>query len=172
MTDTNEAAPPKKKTKWIPIVIGILFLMTVLGVSGIVFTVAWFRNNMQITETSEPEAAKAFDEVRARFPGQQPLLEFRDGRPHSVNTSTMASTTKLTTLHLLAFDDDDDELARVDIPFWLLRMKSGPIAFGSYASGFDDERIKLTVEDIERRGPGIVLDLLRQGEGRVLVWAE
>ena len=100
------------------------------------------------------------------------MIEFRDGEPHAVNKAATASTTKLTTLHLIAFDDDDGDLARVDIPFWLLRMKSGPIAFGSYASGFDDERIKLTVEDIERRGPGIVLDLQRQGEGRVLVWAE
>ena len=61
---------------------------------------------------------------------------------------------------------------RVDVPFWLLRLKSGPIAFSSYASGFDDRRVRLRVEDIERRGPGIVLDVAEPNEGRVLIWAE
>ena len=61
---------------------------------------------------------------------------------------------------------------RVDVPFWLLRLKSGPIAFSSHASGFDDERVRLRVEDIERRGSGIVLDISEPREGRVLIWAE
>ena len=63
-------------------------------------------------------------------------------------------------------------MVRVDVPFWLLRLKSGPISFSSYADGFDDRRVKLSVEDIERRGPGIVLDLVEANEGRVLIWAE
>ena len=60
----------------------------------------------------------------------------------------------------------------VDVPFWLLRLKSGPIAFSSYANGFDDRGVKLSVADIERRGPGIVLDVSEPNEGRVLIWAE
>ena len=44
---------PKKKRNWILIVIGILFLLTVIGISGVVFTVAWFRNNIQITEDQQ-----------------------------------------------------------------------------------------------------------------------
>ena len=34
---------------------------------------------MEFVEAPAPEAAKTFDEVRAKFPGQRPLLEFQDG---------------------------------------------------------------------------------------------
>lgn len=171
MSDMNDA-PQKPKRKWIPIVVGVLFLLFVLGVGAVVFTAAWLRNHMEVAETTEMDAAKAFDEVRARFPGQ-PLLEFRDGTPKALEVPAgPASTVSLTTLHILAFDDDEGKLARIEVPFWLLRLKSGPIAFSSWASGFKDERVKLRVEDLERRGPGIVLDMTQPREGRVLIWAE
>jgi hypothetical protein len=51
-------------------------------------------------------------------------------------------------------------------------MKSGTISFSSYASGIDDAGVKLRPEDIERHGPGILLDFTKPREGRVLVWAE
>ncbi len=171
MSEMNDA-PQKPKRKWIPIVVGVLFLLFVLGVGAVVFTAAWFRNHMEVAATTDMDAAKAFDEVKARFPGQ-PLLEFRDGEPKALEVPAgPASTVSLTTLHILAFDDDEGKLARIEVPFWILRLKSGPIAFGSYAAGFNDERVKLRVEDIERRGPGIVLDMTQPREGRVMIWAE
>ena len=36
-----------------------------------------------------------------------------------------------------------ESLARIGLPFWLLRLKSDPIRFGAYASGFDDEGVTL-----------------------------
>jgi hypothetical protein len=63
-------------------------------------------------------------------------------------------------------------MVRMNVPFWLLRLKSGPIAFSSYAANFDDERLRLSVEDLERRGPGIVVDFDDPREGRVLIWTE
>ena len=172
MTDLD-GAPPKPKRTWIWIVAGVFAFLFVAGLGGAVFTAYWLSNRLEIVATQAPDAAKSFDEVRAKFPGQQPLLEFQDGGPRAVtNQPATASAVKLTTLHILAFAADESRLVRVDVPFWLLRMKSGPIAFSSYASGFDDERVRLRVEDIERRGPGIVLDVNERPEGRVLIWAE
>lgn len=171
MTD-NDEDPPKKKRTWLWIVLGILGFFVVTGLGMAAFTVYWLGSHMEFVETPAPEAAKSFDEVRAKFPGQRPLLEFKDGQPGSVETTPTPSSATLTTLHIIAFDDKEGRLVRVDVPFWLLRLKSGPIAFSSYASGFDDRRVRLRVEDIERRGPGIVLDLDRPNEGRVLIWAE
>ena len=51
-------------------------------------------------------------------------------------------------------------------------MKSGPISFSAYASGWDDRGVSFRVEDIEQRGPGIVVDVTERNEGRVLIWAE
>ena len=172
MSDAYEE-PPKKKRTWLWVILGVLAFFIVTGLGMAAVTVYWLGNHMEIVETPAPDAVKSFDEVRAKFPGQRPLLEFKDGEPQGLNTDRPAAAEgKLTTLHVIAFDDNEGRLVRVDVPFWLLRLKSGPIAFSSYASGFDDRRVKLSVEDIERRGPGIVLDLDRPNEGRVLIWAE
>lgn len=173
MTDTY-VDPPKPKRTWLWIILGVFAFLFVLAVGGAAFTAYWVSSNLDIVETPAPEAAKAFDEVRAKFPGQRPLIEFVNGDRGNIttNAATTASSVKLTTLHIIAFDDGEGRMVKVAVPFWLLRLKSGPIAFSSYASGFDDERVRLRVEDIERRGPGIVLDLERAREGRVLIWAE
>lgn len=173
MTDAY-VEPPKPKRTWLWILLGVFAFLFVMAVGGAAFTAYWVTSNMEFVETPAPEAAKAFAEVRAKFPGQRPLLEFVNGhrRNVAINEASTASSIKLTTLHIIAFDDDEGRMVRMDVPFWLLRLKSGPIAFGSYAGGFDDRGIKLSVEDIERRGPGIVLDLSEPNEGRVLIWAE
>jgi len=93
-----------------------------------------------------------------------PPLEERANAP--------ASNTGITTLHVIAWDSDERRLAKFDIPWWMLRLKSGTISFGSYASGLDDAGVKLSPRDIERHGPGILLDFTERREGRVLVWAE
>lgn len=164
--------PRKPKRTWLWIILGVFAFLFVLAIGGVAFTAYWVGSHMEIVEAPAPDAAKSFDEVRAKFPGQRPLIEFHDGDRGTVNETPTASSVKLSTLHIIAFDNDESHLVRVDVPFWLLRMKSGPIAFSSYASGFDDEKIRLRVEDIERRGPGIVLDLDHPREGRVLIWAE
>lgn len=173
MTDTY-VEPPKPKRTWLWIILGVFAFLFVLALGGAAFTAYWVGSHMEFVETPATDAAKSFDEVRAKFPGQRPLIEFQGGERGTItaNETTTASPVKLTTLHILAFDDDEGHLVRMDVPFWLLRLKSGPIAFSSYASGFDDEKVRLRVEDIERRGPGIVLDLERAREGRVLIWAE
>ncbi|MDP2320754.1 MAG: hypothetical protein Q8O42_15610 [Acidobacteriota bacterium] len=173
MTDAY-VEPPKPKRTWLWILLGVFAFLFVMAVAGAAFTAYWVTSNMEFVETPAPEAAKTFDEVRARFPGQRPLVEFVNGDRGNVTTNqaTTASSVKLTTLHIMAFDEDEGRMVKVAVPFWLLRLKSGPIAFSSYASGFDDERVRLRVEDIERRGPGIVLDLDHPREGRVLIWAE
>lgn len=169
-----DGLPPKPKRRWIPIVLGIVFLLFVLAVGAVIFSVAWFRQNLQVTEVSATNAAQEFDAIRAKFAGQRPLLELRDGRPEYVaeREKEPRSTVQLTTLHLMAWDEDDEELVKFALPFWLLRMKSGPIGFSSYASGID--RVSLRPEDIERHGPGLILDVTedRRGRGRVLIWAE
>ena len=173
MTDAY-VEPPKRKRTWLWVLLGVFAFLFVMAVGGAAFTAYWVSSHLELVETPAPEAAKSFDEIRAKFPGQRPLIEFVNGDRDNITTNpaATASSVKLTTLHIIAFDDDEGRMVKVDVPFWLLRLKSGPIAFSSYASGFDDDKVRLRVEDIERRGPGIVLDLEHAREGRVLIWAE
>ena len=77
--------PPPKKRSWVPIVLGVLLLFGVLGVGCIVVAVSYFRQNMSVTGTSETAAMQQLDEVRKRFPGQQPLIQLVDGTPQLVS---------------------------------------------------------------------------------------
>jgi hypothetical protein len=85
---------------------------------------------------------------------------------------TDAPRATLATLHVLAWDAREERLARFDIPFWLLRLKDSPIRFGTYASGLDELKISLTPEEIERYGPGIIVDISRDGRDRAVLWVE
>ena len=169
----NGDTPAPKKRKWLAIVLGVLLLFGVLAVGCVVVSVAWFRQNMAITETSEEAAMKELDAIRERFPGQQPLIQLVDEKPQVIERAGQSATqTTLTTLHIAAFDSDEGNLVNFSLPFWLLRMRSGPIRISSYQDGWDDRNVSFRIEDIEKHGPGIIVDATKAREGRVVIWAE
>jgi hypothetical protein len=173
MTDAASGTRLRKRYTWVWILVGILVFCCIVIVGGITFTALWFRQNMNITDVSDSSAATEFDSVRAKFAGQRPLFELRDGRPQlNAENTGKTSTAPLTTMHILAWDSDEGKLVKFSIPFWLLRMKSGPIRIGSYTDGWDDSRVSFTIEDLERHGPGLLIDETERTEGRVLVWVE
>ena len=76
---------------------------------------------------------------------------------------------------MLAFDARAGKLVRVSVPFWLLRLMPGKRFSMGKNEGvdFDTDRMHLTVDDLERAGPGLVLDGKDpRGGGLVLVWTE
>jgi hypothetical protein len=170
----NDDVPKPKKRKWVAIVLGVLLVCGMLAVGCVVVAVSFFRQNMEITESSEEAAMRQLDDVRKKFPGQQPLIQMVDGRPQydAERASQGAAQTTLTTLHVMAFDTDEGNLVNIAVPFWLLRMKSGPIRISAYQQGWDDRGVSFRIEDIEKHGPGIILDITEAGEGRVIIWAE
>lgn len=165
---------PKKKRSWIPIVIAVIVLMVMAVVGFVVVGISYFRQSMSVVETSEADAMSEFDKARSRFPGQQPLIQLVDGRPEyaEARANETPSQTTLTTLHVIAYDRDKGQTVTFTLPFWLLRMKSGPIRISAYHQGWDDRGVSFRIEDIEKHGPGIIVDATERREGRVLVWAE
>jgi hypothetical protein len=174
MTDQGSGAAPKKR-KWVAIILGVLFVFGMLAVGCVVVAVSFFRQNMEFTENITEDTAKSeFDAVYTRFPGQKPLIQMVDGRPQIVaeRASQGAAQKSLTTLHVVAFDTDDGNMVNFSLPFWLLRMKSGPIRISAYQQGWDDRGVSFRIEDIEKHGPGIIVDASQPNEGRVVIWAE
>ena len=169
----NDAPPPKKRT-WVWIVLGVLFVLFVVAMGGIIFSVSFLRQSMTITDVSPSSADEQFEAVRAKFGGQKPLIQMVDGRPQYVGDRTNAppSTTPLKTMHVMAWDDEEGKLATFSLPFWLLRLKSGPIQLSAYSQGWDDRGVSFRVEDLEKHGPGLLMDLTERDEGRVLIWVE
>ncbi|MEZ5286556.1 MAG: hypothetical protein R2712_17465 [Vicinamibacterales bacterium] len=161
-----------KTRKWVPIVVGVAVFLVFVAIGAAIVGVSWMREHVAIEETSGSGAEEAFGEVRRRFASKPPLLEVK-GRDviQRHDPPADAPRTELTTLHVLAWDEDESKMARIDVPFWLLRLKETPIQFGAYATGLDNLRVSLTASQLERYGSGIVLDIDDGGE-RALLWVE
>jgi len=162
-----------KARRWAPIVFGVTVFVVFVVISVVVLGVAWFRQHLDVEAASSEHATTAFAEVRQRFTGKPPLLEMHGSAVARSNPPAEdAPRATLTTLHVLAWEAKEARLARFDIPFWLLRLKETPIRFGTYASGLDELKISLTASEIERYGPGIIVDIEREGRDRALLWVE
>jgi len=162
------------KRRWPFVVLGIAIVLVFVGIGVVIATVAWFQENMEISSSTAVDAEAEFDTVRRKFAGREPLLELHEGVPRytKARETSAASTTSLQSLYIMVWDPDEERVLRFSFPFWVLRWKSDPIRFGSYASGFDDEGAVLRPEDIEKYGAGIILDATSRSGERVLFWAE
>jgi hypothetical protein len=154
----------------IVLVIGVLILLAIVGLGSAVWL---FMRSFDIGKADAASATQQFDRIRSRFAGIAPVLEIRDEdaivarRPPAHHTGR-----RLTTLHVVAWDPDDEDFARVDLPFWLLRLKSGPIEIAANHTRIRSGELGITVEELERYGPTLVLDHRGEDGERILVWTE
>jgi len=164
-----------KIPRWAQVLIGVAIVAVFLGIGAIIAITAWVSQNVNVSTSSLRNAESEFEQVRQQFKGQAPILEFKDGVARYSESRTPALPSgqqQLQTLHVLAWDADEEKLARFSIPFWVVRMKSDPIRFSSYASGFDGGGVSLRPQDIEKYGPGIIIEASGRDGERVLLWAQ
>jgi hypothetical protein len=162
---------------WISVLIASVIIVGLLAVAAIGGTAFFIYRHVNTQFTPSDNADQQFAEARARFTGQQPLIEIRkDDEPvlHREVIPTSLPAAKLDTLRVMAYDGHERKLVRVSIPFWLLRM--APSRHMSFLSDsgidFDSDRVHLTLDDLERRGPGLILDQADRRGSQVLVWTE
>jgi hypothetical protein len=163
----------KVKT-WVWIVVGV-FVLGVLGLVAMAAAGFWFaKTHIDIRSTSPQTVAEEFDRVRERFASQQPLIELDEhGNFVRAHTDRPASDKRPETLHVMAFDPDDDRVVKVNVPFWLLRLKMGGRTHVNIGrDNLDLEDLNLTVEDLERFGPTLILDHQERDGEHVIVWSE
>jgi hypothetical protein len=163
---------PSSKKTWISILIAAVIVVGMLAVAVVGGTVFFIYRHINTQVTPTADAERQFAEARARFAGRKPLIEMRNDEP-VLHRDHSQPRRELTTLHALAYDPDDEKLVHIDIPMWLLRLvPSGKPIHISDLDELSDERMRLTLEDLERHGPGLILDIRRPHEGQVLVWTE
>jgi hypothetical protein len=135
----------------------------------------WFvKSHIEVRSASPTIAVSEFDQVKQRFTGQKPLIEL-DERGHFLraNTDRPSSNTHPDELHVLAYSPDEDKVVNVTIPFWMLRLKLRGSRINIGGSDLDMEDLHLTVEDLERYGPTLILDHTDERHGEhVLVWSQ
>ena len=164
------------KRTWLWVILGVagtLFLFAVVLVGGAIYE---FRTHVKNEFVQSSVAEQEFTRQRERFRGQQPLVEFVGGDRDNDDEATVhrplptAPRARINTMRLLIYDLSGGHLIHADVPGWMLRMMPNG-RFGGFDGDEQFARHRITLEDIERHGLGLVLDGHNRNT-RILIWSE
>lgn len=163
---------------WVSVLIAGVIIVGILAVAVVGGAAFFIYRHVNTTFTEPQNAATEFSQARSRFAGQKPLIEMRnDDAPIMHRELVKAGAerpARIEAVRVLVYDRFAGKLVRVSIPLWLLRM--APSKHFSFLSDngidVDSDRVNLTLEDLERMGPGLILDQKDRRGSEVLVWTE
>lgn len=164
------------KPRWGLIILGIAIFVVVVGAALVAVGgyIIYSQFSLQTVKTTTPEVE--FAKVETQFAGQTPMLEIRAGEeatPIVHREPGHPGQGPLSNLHLLAWDARQKKLVRFTMPFWLVRLGgSSPMNFRSSGGLFESTDIRLTAQDIERHGPGLIVNMTTRRGERVIMWAD
>jgi hypothetical protein len=155
---------------WVKATIGVgaLAAVCILILAGIA---SYFvLGNLEKRSAPEAAALSEIESIRTRFASRPPLVEIVDARRGDVRINRLAGTGgRVSTFHVLSWNAEDGELVRTEAPLWLMRFSSVNLLS---QLGLAPASLRLTVQDVERYGPGIVVDYAQPGSARVFVWVD
>lgn len=156
---------------WVKATLGgvaiIVVVVVALGGTGAYFVLS----HLERKSIGEAGSLREIDAVRARFGSRPPLVEIVEPRRGDIRINRLQgpASPRVTTLHIINWKAEPDELVRTEAPLWLMRFSSVNLLS---QLGLAPARFSLTVNDIERYGPGIVVDYSAPGVFRVLLWVD
>jgi hypothetical protein len=158
---------------WVWVIVAIAAL-AVLSVITLAAAGLWFvRSHVNVQPTTVAAATSDFQTIRERFGNQVPLIELDDrGNFVHANTDRPNGTTRPDSLHIMAFDARDEKVVHIEIPFWMLRLKTHGTIVDVGGDNIDLQKLRLTVEDLERFGPTLIVDHRDMNGSRVVVWSQ
>lgn len=119
------------------------------------------------------EARRRFDAVRSAFAGQQPLLTLDDsGEVIRREVPTAPATRPIKRLYALAYQSNQERLISANVPIWFFKIKGPAAQVALRDTGLDLARLRITADDLSRRGPGLVIDRSSTTGDRLIVWTE
>lgn len=165
-------AKTKRGCLWAALGTSVLVMMVGAAVVGGTAWLVYQSSSIKSSPSTPEQAAEELESVRARFTGQAPLIAIDDREQATIVPRKRAGDTVLTTLHVLVFDPGDSRLKRVTLPFWVLRMSPATAELQ-----IDDDTLRLrgervTIADVEKAGPGLLVDHVDREGRRLLVWTE
>jgi hypothetical protein len=129
-------------------------------------------HNLSITSSTASAAALQFDQLRRRFPERTPLIQIDDPMRARVRVNHPPRTAPLTHVdgfEMLVWKADDQELTHTKAPLWMMRLSTMNLLS---EAGLVPGSLRLTVDDVERYGPGVIIDFTSPKGDRVLVVAQ
>jgi hypothetical protein len=161
--------------KWVPIVVGVAIFVVLVGaglIGGLVYVVT---RTVKVQALPAAEGQAEFERMAAAWAGQRPFIELpapgSDAEPIVHREMETHQTGSISTVHIRVWSPRERKLARVDLPFWLIRLGGNkPMAINA---GWEHEMtLRVTPEEVDRRGPGLLVLATTSREGRLLVWTE
>ena len=158
-----------KKT-WVIVLVAVILVTGLAAIITVAGSAYWISRHVSAESSSTESAEAEFSRERARFAGQQPLVEISGDSDNPTVRKVSAPSeaverVALQTLHARVYDPDEGRIVRVDVPFWMIR-------FGKSISFFVPETGSISLEDLERHGPGLIVSGKGDDGQQILVWTD
>src|SRR5438477_7914560 len=167
-----------KRAPWLIVASVALGAVLTMGGIGLWFLLRHRDSNWASSQVAEAE----FSQLRARFSDQQPLLDMNRREPVLVpGPGTAHAVTSLHWFHTIVFDTRGGQrIVRITVPYWFARLYAGRNGefrwLGQLTflddTEFDPEAIRLSIDQLERRGPGLVAYYQHPTGGQFISWVE
>lgn len=161
-----------------------LFFLSVgvgtVAAMGVGMAILLVTQHRQSASVSASVANAEFAQIRSRFSNQPPLIDMAIRQPNDAATR-MTTRHQLRTFHTVVFDTRGGErLVRISVPYWFARRYArhdgafrwlGELTFLDDTE-FDPEMIFVSIDQLERRGPGLVVDYRHPSGGQFISWVD
>jgi len=147
----------------------------VILIAGAVFYFQHHRSERVSAQTADAE----FQRLRARFADQRPLLDMHERRPVT-DVGGLQPAAPLRSFKTIIFDTRGGErMVRITVPYRFARFFGrgrgfrwlGELTFLDDTE-FDPEPIQLSLAQVERHGPGLMVDYRHPSGGQFIAWVE
>jgi hypothetical protein len=159
----------RKRSTVVLVIVGIAVWPVLLFVGGLVW---FFTSALDLSPADEATAEARFQELRDGFRGVTPVFAMGPNGPALTRQRPPTRATgQLRSLQMLGWDRNDAELARVTIPFWMIRMTPGDINV-SAGTANRSVRLSISADDLEAYGPTLLLDHTDEEGYHLVLWTE
>ena len=158
----------------------IAAIMTAVVLSLVAAGAGFVVSHRTSAPASRQLAESEFAELRARFAGQRPFLDM-EARRVSKPSGEPRTATGLRSFHSVIFDTRGGQrVVRIAVPYWFARLYAdrrgefqwlGQLTFLDDTE-FDPEAIRLSLDQLDRHGPGLVVDYRHPTGGQFISWVE
>jgi uncharacterized membrane protein len=150
-----------------------------LGLAVLVASATFVRRHVTADTASAEAAGKELDRESARFAGQKPLREIRDGQEPLKAPAPTVQGPPTRFLRALFFDAHSHHLVRADLPIAVMRVvkRDGFRYLGELTplqedTEFEGDRVDLPLAEIVGHGPLLVVSHSHASGSRILAWVD
>jgi hypothetical protein len=170
MTETIATSP---RRVWTSILVAVVMLVAVCLLAAIGLGVYVSYRDTASTFVPPQDARFTFDNALAGVAMQEPLVEV-DAADVIIHRTPDHPRRELSAMHVLAYDPRAKKLVNLTVPGWLLRIAGRSRARLKISEREVVQRLngQIGLDELERHGPGVVLDTTDFNGRRVLIWTE